>query len=376
VGDRVGKGAVGEVFKGKFYWDGGQEGGEGGEGGEAIPVAVKIFDQTSIAFSVSEFLSEVSLLSVLHHPSLLHSPAACIQPPHLYIVTQFSEGGTLADRIFPSIRDNNNTEGLPSCGSAPLPNSDSGVFTPPSPPSSSLSTSLPACPLTYLEILALLGDVGEGLKYLHKRGVVHGDIKPDNILLEWRVSGDGLGRWCAVVCDFGCAKWEGDEVRELGGTLVYTCPELLAKEEEEGEGGEGKGKEKQKGKKKRWMSCVDIYALGITMWQVFHKNIPYTDHQGRKMGEFFEKVLGGFREEINRNVVKEEAMAEAIEGCWEHDVKKRWRAGEVVERMRSLERDERTKQEAAINTLSSNSNDDIVRRSRVREVRSGSEEVC
>ena len=49
-------------------------------------------------------------------------------------------------------------------------------------------------------MLSLAADVVEGMAYLHSKGVIHGDLKPANVL---------LGRapdFHAKLCDFGAAK--------------------------------------------------------------------------------------------------------------------------------------------------------------------------
>ena len=61
----------------------------------------------------------------------------------------------------------------------------------------SLKTRIAAGPVAIADVIALLRDVARALQYAHERGVVHRDIKPDNVML----SGGA-----AVVADFGIAK--------------------------------------------------------------------------------------------------------------------------------------------------------------------------
>jgi eukaryotic-like serine/threonine-protein kinase len=73
----------------------------------------------------------------------------------------------------------------------------------------------------YREVARLGAQVADALAYAHKRGVLHRDIKPPNLIM------DALGNiW---VTDFGLAKFEeGDDVsksQDLVGTLRYMAPE-------------------------------------------------------------------------------------------------------------------------------------------------------
>ena len=93
-----------------------------------------------------------------------------------------------------------------------------------------LRARLDAGALTPRSAIRLLGDVAHALAYAHAEGVVHRDIKPDNVLIA-----DGI----AVVTDFGISKaldlalspHRGASLTQLGvalGTPAYMAPEQAA----------------------------------------------------------------------------------------------------------------------------------------------------
>ncbi|MGD8858412.1 MAG: sigma 54-interacting transcriptional regulator [Myxococcales bacterium] len=96
--------------------------------------------------------------------------------------------------------------------------------------------------------VALVCQVAGVIAPLHRAGVVHGDIKPGNAIIDR----DGL----AHVIDFGLARLlgqGGDE--DAGGTLAFMAPEL----------GRGAGATVQS----------DVFALGVTLWYLLTGDYPF-----------------------------------------------------------------------------------------------------
>jgi serine/threonine protein kinase len=71
------------------------------------------------------------------------------------------------------------------------------------------------------EILSILSDIAHGLSYLHKKGLIHKDIKPANILLEKTQEG-----YRPVICDFGTTVSIHAKTHHYAGTEHYLPPEM------------------------------------------------------------------------------------------------------------------------------------------------------
>eukprot|EP00898_Chlorokybus_atmophyticus_P007882 jgi/Chlat1/8095/Chrsp75S07591 len=95
-------------------------------------------------------------------------------------------------------------------------------------------------------------DVVRGLDYVHSRGVVHGDLKPENLLL----SEDG----CVKIGDFGVSQLfiDGDDrCLRSPGTPMYTAPECCTGEVYSG-------------------VLADVWALGVCLYVMIHGRLPFT----------------------------------------------------------------------------------------------------
>ena len=71
----------------------------------------------------------------------------------------------------------------------------------------------------------LLEGVGRSLDELHGLGVVHRDLKPDNVLIR-----DAPGGWAPVIIDLGIAKWLSEEAATATGS-VFGTPHYMSPEQ-------------------------------------------------------------------------------------------------------------------------------------------------
>jgi len=108
-------------------------------------------------------------------------------------------------------------------------------------------------PLTAAEAVRLFEETGWALAYAHSRGVVHRDVKPDNILLE-----RATGR--ALITDFGIARSASavDGLTQVG--AVVGTPQFMSPEQAAGEEIDGRS---------------DLYALGVAGFFALTGRLPF-----------------------------------------------------------------------------------------------------
>jgi len=156
------------------------------------------------------FLRETRTAASFSHPNIVAVHSVEETPALLYFVMSFVEGETLAERVKRQ-------------GPLPVP-----------------------------DAIRLIQEVAWALSYAHGRGVVHRDIKPDNILVE-----RGSGR--ALVMDFGISRSSAasglTQVGESLGTPHFMSPEQAAGEVVDGR--------------------ADLYSLGVSAFYAVTGTLPF-----------------------------------------------------------------------------------------------------
>ncbi len=177
-------------------------------------VAIKLLHpELSALLGPERFLKEIELTANLQHPHLLPLFDSGNADGHLYYVMPYVEGETLRRRL-------------------------------------EREQQLPVA-----EAVRIAVDVADALEYAHKRGVVHRDVKPENILLH-------EGR--PLVADFGIAL----AVQQAGGArmtqtgMSLGTPQYMAPEQAMGD--------------KSVDHRADIYALGAVTYEMLAGEPPFT----------------------------------------------------------------------------------------------------
>src|SRR5437667_3067169 len=108
-------------------------------------------------------------------------------------------------------------------------------------------------PLPESDILVIAADVARGLDFAHRQGLVHRDLKPDNILMH----SDGS----AVISDFGIARAVSGYVASTGVNMTIGTPHYISPEQAQGRSVDQR---------------ADFYALGVTLYKVATGEVPFT----------------------------------------------------------------------------------------------------
>jgi serine/threonine protein kinase len=196
--------------------------------GRAEPVAIKVMNpNVADAIDSKRFIREMGIAASLDHPLIVPLIDSGRAGGVLYYVMPCVSGESLYERLQRERR-------------LPVP-----------------------------EALAIARDVATALGYAHERGVLHRDVKPENIL---------LARGRALIADFGLARAIGaadyTKLTATGvivGTVYYMSPEQLREEPDLDQ-------------------RTDIYSLGCMLYEMLSGELPFT---ARTLTDVANRILRG-----------------------------------------------------------------------------------
>jgi serine/threonine-protein kinase len=210
------------------------------------PVAIKLLPPERAANErlKARFLHEARTAAKLSHPNIIPIHAVDEVGDFVFFAMAYVDGETLAERV--RVR-------------GPLPPS---------------------------EAARVLREVAWALAHAHAHGVVHRDVKPDNILLE-----RGTAR--ALVADFGIAAAAETDTGEITGTPEFMSPEQAL----------GKPLDARS----------DLYSFGVTAYYALSGRLPF---QGRTVTEVLARQVNTMPEPLAEAAgALPRRMAQVVERC-------------------------------------------------------------
>ena len=227
-----------------------------------IPVALKILKPQYAGDPLFEqrFRREASTAARLRHPNIVKIYTVGREDEAVYFAMDFLPQG-LADRL-------------------------------------NVMTTLPESMLIRMAI-----DVASALGFAHREGVIHRDIKTDNILF------DDHGN--AIVADFGIARAVSGYSEQTGTNMVVGTPQYFSPEQARGQALDGR---------------ADLYSLGVTLFKAATGVLPFTGDDWYEIARQHVEDKPPRPRTINPTLSKE--LEEIILQCLEKDPEDRFASGE------------------------------------------------
>lgn len=124
------------------------------------------------------------------------------------------------------------------------------------------------------------------LDYIHKNGITHRDVKPDNILIQ------SMSPFHVKLTDFGLSKMEDEEtfLRTFCGTLLYCAPEVYTEYREY----DARGRRTNRGAQflpQQYSNAVDVWSLGAVLFYSLSGLPPYPAKNGTTHQELLNNIM-------------------------------------------------------------------------------------
>jgi len=243
----IGRGTFGKVYKAKIK-------------NTNKFLAIKILKKDKMTVKELEYLlRETAILGICHHENIVSLIDTFENELHVYIIMEYIPGNNLRKFIE--------------------------------------KTSSTLCEKKAKDMVRQLS---EGVNYLHELGIIHRDMKPDNILVMEKENS-----YIIKIIDFGLSKIMSlsEKTHDGVGTIFYVAPEVLLKNP--------------------YDSKVDVWALGVILYYILSKKLPFNDEnfseENIAMKTIFSKV------EFNSSIWEKRSKEsrELICRCLNKDPKKR-----------------------------------------------------
>jgi len=260
----IGSGAFGTVYRGKY---------------RGFEVAVKVLkDQVNPSPELMEaFECEVEMAEALRHTSIVNFVGAVHFKNQLAIVTEFCPFGDL-------------------------------------------NSALKKYPFPYpLKLKALL-DASRAMDYLHQSGMIHRDLKTENLLV---VSLEAMSQTVCKLSDFGTARGLNSFAQAKTmmltkgvGTPIFMAPEMLTGSQ-------------------CYATTADVYSFGVMMCHVANNELPYTrDRRFDSSYQFVQKVIAGMRPELKVDMPAD--YKKLMTACWDNNPDARPRFSEISDMLEDM----------------------------------------
>ena len=230
-------------------------------------VAIKIIKKNKTKESDIELVrNEIDIMKLCYHRNVVHLLDHFENGEYIFIVMEYIKGGSLTDYM----KSNNYN-------------------------------------FTERRAAELIYQLAKGIKYLHKYGINHMDLKPDNIMLT-----EASDKGNIKIMDFGLSKILGKKEKTTDGfgTLTFVSPEILIR--------------------KPYNKEVDIWSLGVILYLMLSGDLPFDDpdddEQKIAKAIVFQEVK--FPEE--KFGKRSKAVIELIKGCLTKDPKNRIKIDEIL----------------------------------------------
>ncbi|KAK9989634.1 hypothetical protein SO802_029873 [Lithocarpus litseifolius] len=257
MGDAFAQGAFGKLYRGTYNGE---------------DVAIKILERPEndlgrAQLMETQFQQEVMMLATLKHPNIVRFIGACRKPMLWCIVTEYAKGGSV--RQFLTRRSNRSV------------------------------------PLKLAVKQAL--DVARGMAYVHGLGLIHRDLKSDNLLIFADKS--------IKIADFGVARIEvqTEGMTPETGTYRWMAPEMI--------------------QHRPYTQKVDVYSFGIVLWELITGMLPFQNMTAVQAA--FAVVNKGVRPIIPSDCLP--VLSDIMTRCWDANSDVRPPFMEVVRMLENAE---------------------------------------